>query len=68
MRVQASEIVALAALADAAEREGAEVHVFGGSGYWLLEWLTPTKARICAKGMTLHEAVCALRERVGVDW
>lgn len=67
MRVRAGDAIALASIADTAEHDGAEVHAFGGSGYWLLEWVTPG-ARICAKGATLEEAVRALRVRVGVDW
>lgn len=68
VNVRTSDAIALAALVDLAEEEGVEVHVFGGGGFWLLEWRTPDLKMLSVSHQTLHGAVRALRERVGVDW
>lgn len=63
-----SDAVALAALVDLADQEDAEVHAFGGGGFWLVEWRTPSPMTLTASHVTLSGAIHALRERVGVDW
>lgn len=66
MEVTVGEVVRLTALVEQAAREGCKVHLFGGSGFWLVEWITGSTT-ISGDGATLGEAVEKTQQRAGLD-
>lgn len=60
------DVVLLLGLVEQGSREGGTVHVFGGAGWWLVEYRTESSG-VSAEAVTLASAVQEIKQRAALD-
>ena len=66
MQLSVGDVVHLLGLVEQGSREEAKVHVFGGAGWWLVEYRTAS-GMISGEGISLTTAIEIVRHRAALD-